>query len=129
MKNLPEGAGSPISRMPQTTKGGLLPTHQLILLIHQPFCLLIAFFRLPKEHNSLRCSADILPALFYQFASFFCIFSGSSKSAVTTMFWVLGPSLTSSIKPFSTRNCFAVRLTFWCLGWRLGGRRFSAEGF
>jgi hypothetical protein len=26
MKNLPEGAGSPISRMPQTTEGGLQPT-------------------------------------------------------------------------------------------------------
>ncbi len=25
MKSLPEGAGSPISRMPQKTKGGLLP--------------------------------------------------------------------------------------------------------
>jgi len=30
MKNLPEGAGSPISRMPQTTEGGLQPTHQPI---------------------------------------------------------------------------------------------------
>ena len=28
MRNLPESAGSPISRMPQKTKGGLLPTHQ-----------------------------------------------------------------------------------------------------
>jgi hypothetical protein len=28
MRNLPEGAGSPISRMPQKTKGGLCPTHQ-----------------------------------------------------------------------------------------------------
>jgi hypothetical protein len=28
MKNLPEGAGSPISRMPQTTEGGLQPAHQ-----------------------------------------------------------------------------------------------------
>ena len=27
MKNLPEGAGSPISRMPQTTESGLQPTH------------------------------------------------------------------------------------------------------
>jgi len=27
MKPLPEGAGSPISRMPQTTEGGLQPTH------------------------------------------------------------------------------------------------------
>jgi len=32
MKNLPEGAGSPISQMPQSTKGGLQPTHQPILL-------------------------------------------------------------------------------------------------
>jgi hypothetical protein len=28
MKNLPEGAGSPISRMPQKTEDGLQPTHQ-----------------------------------------------------------------------------------------------------
>jgi hypothetical protein len=28
MRNLPESAGSPISRMPQSTKGGLRPTHQ-----------------------------------------------------------------------------------------------------
>jgi len=28
MKNLPEGAGSPISRMPRKTEGGLRPTHQ-----------------------------------------------------------------------------------------------------
>jgi integrase len=28
MKNLPEGAGSPISRMPLRTEGGLRPTHQ-----------------------------------------------------------------------------------------------------
>ncbi|HLN44610.1 MAG TPA: hypothetical protein VK209_02780 [Candidatus Sulfotelmatobacter sp.] len=28
MKNLPEGAGSPISRMPQKTKDGLRPRRQ-----------------------------------------------------------------------------------------------------
>jgi hypothetical protein len=27
MRTLPEGAGSPISQMPQKTKGGLQPTH------------------------------------------------------------------------------------------------------
>ena len=75
MKNLPEGAGSPISRMPQTTEGGLRPTHQPILLIHQPFCLLTAFFRLPKQHNTLRSSDNILPTLLYQLAGFLCIFS------------------------------------------------------
>ena len=67
------GAGSPISRMPQSTKGGLRPTHQPILLIH---LLLIAFFRLPKQHNTLRSSDNILPTLLYQFAGFLCIFSG-----------------------------------------------------
>ncbi|MCW4000889.1 MAG: hypothetical protein NWE93_11680 [Candidatus Bathyarchaeota archaeon] len=29
-EDAPKGAGSPISRMPQTTKGGLQPTHQPI---------------------------------------------------------------------------------------------------
>ena len=42
MKNLPEGAGSPISRMPQKTKGGLQPTHQP--KDH-------AFFRIPQPPN------------------------------------------------------------------------------
>ena len=43
MKNLPEGAGSPISRMPQKTKGGLQPTHQP--KDH-------AFFRIPQHTES-----------------------------------------------------------------------------
>jgi len=45
MKNLPEGAGSPISRMPQKTKGGLQPTHQ------------------PKDHAFFRIPQDADPRI------------------------------------------------------------------
>src|SRR3990170_5343754 len=38
------GAGSPISRMPQLTKGGLRPTHQPILLIHLAPCFFVNAF-------------------------------------------------------------------------------------
>jgi integrase len=37
MRNLPEGAGSPISRMPQSTKGGLRPTHQPNFTVYHNF--------------------------------------------------------------------------------------------
>jgi hypothetical protein len=37
MRNLPESAGSPISQMPQKTKGGLLSTHQPYSTVYHNF--------------------------------------------------------------------------------------------
>ncbi len=48
MRSLPEGAGSPISRMPLRTKGGLLPTHQPFL-----FSCCRVFFSVSSSGKSL----------------------------------------------------------------------------
>ena len=65
MKHLPESAGSPISRMPLRTEGGLLPTHQPYFTVYHNFPLNEGynshFFLKVKatmlDHNNTHCAS------------------------------------------------------------------------